>query len=470
VRGWILHCREVDAEVETELAFATLFGASSWAFWLDSSLVAGPARYSFLGDGAGPHADLITTRVSDADRESVFDKLDRRLADRVIDLPDGLPADAACGYVGYLGYELKANDGARTSHTSPWPDAVWLAATRFVVVDHRTGRSWVCELGRTGERARWVDEAYAVLRDLAPVMSAGTSHGTSPTKLRTELPDPARGGVDAERWLARPRDRYLADVEACLDRLRAGESYEICLTNTVELPYAGDPFATYRRLRSLNPAPYAAYLRLGDVHVLSASPERFLTVDVDRYAESRPIKGTAPRGGEPGIDATLRKELATSAKNQAENLMIVDLLRNDLGRVCVPGSIGVPEFLAVESYATVHQLVSTVRGRLRDDVTTVGALRTLFPAGSMTGAPKLRTMQIIEQVESSPRGPYAGAFGWVSADGRADLGVVIRSLVTGGDGRYLLGTGGGITVRSDVAEEYAESRWKADRLRQVFAC
>ena len=178
------------------------------------------------------------------------------------------------------------------------------------------------------------------------------------------------------------RDRYLADVETCLDRLRAGESYEICLTNTVELPLdAGEPFETYLRLRRLNPAPYAAYLRLGDAHVLSASPERFLTVDAGRYAESRPIKGTAPRDDDPGIDALRRKELMTSPKTQAENLMIVDLLRNDLGRVCEPGTISVPAFLEVESYATVHQLVSTVRGRLRDGVSAVEAARCLLPPG-----------------------------------------------------------------------------------------
>ena len=149
--------------------------------------------------------------------------------------------------------------------------------------------------------------------------------------------------------------------------------------------------------------------------------------------------------------------------------MIVDLLRNDLSMVCEPGTVSVPVLMEVESYATVHQLVSTVRGRLRDGVGTVEALRSLFPAGSMTGAPKLRTMQVIEDVEASPRGVYAGAFGWVGADGRADLGVVIRSLVAHrgpvGGWRYELGTGGGITVRSEVAEEYAETRWKADRLR-----
>ncbi len=155
-------------------------------------------------------------------------------------------------------------------------------------------------------------------------------------------------------------------------------------------------------------------------------------------------------------------------KFRAENLMIVDLLRNDLAMVCEPGTVEVPSLMAVESYQSVHQLVSTVRGRLRDDVSTVGALRALFPAGSMTGAPKLRTMQIIDEVEASPRGPYSGAFGWIAADGRADLGVMIRSP---GDRRRradVLGTGGGITVLSDLEDEYAESRWKAERLLQAL--
>ena len=186
----------------------------------------------------------------------------------------------------------------------------------------------------------------------------------------------------------------------------------------------------------------------------------------DGWVETKPIKGTTPRGRTAVEDDRLRRLLATDPKFRAENLMIVDLLRNDLSMVCEPGTVTVPTLMDVESYATVHQLVSTVRGRLRPGTGTVEALRSLFPAGSMTGAPKLRTMAIIEAVESSPRGVYAGAFGWVGADGRADLGVVIRSLVGRRDGagwRYLLGTGGGITVRSEVAEEYAETRWKADR-------
>jgi para-aminobenzoate synthetase len=230
---------------------------------------------------------------------------------------------------------------------------------------------------------------------------------------------------------------------------------------------AVDPVTAYLRLRAASPAPYAGYLQHHGTHLLSSSPERFALVDRDGWLETKPIKGTTPRGGTPDEDEALRVSLATDPKFRAENLMIVDLLRNDLSMVCTPGTVTVPTLMEVESYASVHQLVSTVRGRLREGVGTVEALRALFPAGSMTGAPKLRTMSIIEAVEHTARGVYAGAFGWVGADGRADLGVVIRSLVataaeTGW--RYELGTGGGITVRSDVDEEYAETRWKAERL------
>jgi para-aminobenzoate synthetase len=254
-------------------------------------------------------------------------------------------------------------------------------------------------------------------------------------------------------------------------QLRAGNSYEVNLTYREHLSSEQDPVETYLRLRELNPAPYAGFLQHGDTHLLSSSPERFATIDRHRWVETKPIKGTTPRGSTPEEDAALARRLATDPKFRAENLMIVDLLRNDLSMVCEPGTVSVPALMQVESYETVHQLVSTVRGHLRDDVSTVAALRALFPAGSMTGAPKLRTMQIIGAVEASARGVYSGAFGWVGGDGRADLGVVIRSLVTqraGASYRYTLGTGGAITVRSEVEEEWAETRWKADRLRSAL--
>ena len=270
----------------------------------------------------------------------------------------------------------------------------------------------------------------------------------------------------------RPPESYAAAFAAVQEHLHAGNSYEVNLTHRLTRGSDLDPVTAYLRLRELNPAPYSGFLQ-HDVAgarawLLSSSPERYALITPDRHLETKPIKGTTPRGATAEEDEAHRQRLATDPKTRAENLMIVDLLRNDLAMVCDVGSVEVPALMQVETYESVHQLVSTVRGHLRDDVTTVGALKALFPAGSMTGAPKLRTMQIIGEVESSPRGVYAGAFGWISGDGPADLGVVIRSLTTDGSGAWTLGTGGGITVKSEVGEEWAESEWKAERLLRVF--
>ncbi len=247
------------------------------------------------------------------------------------------------------------------------------------------------------------------------------------------------------------------------EQLRLGNTYEVNLTYRESVVSEVAPVDAYLRLREVNPAPYAAYLQHDGVSVLSSSPERFATIDRSRWVETKPIKGTTPRGGTPAEDEAHREALRTDVRYRAENLMIVDLLRNDLSMVCDPGTVTVPMLMEVESYANVHQLVSTIRGHLREGISTVEALRALFPAGSMTGAPKLRTMEVIADVETTPRGVYSGALGWISGDGRADLGVVIRTLVAH-DGGYTLGTGGGVTVRSDAASEYDETRWKAARL------
>jgi para-aminobenzoate synthetase len=268
---------------------------------------------------------------------------------------------------------------------------------------------------------------------------------------------------------------YAAAFERVQRELRQGNSYEVNLTYRESLTSRRPPTTAYLRLRAVTPAPYAGFLQHNGVRLLSASPERFATVDRQGWVETRPIKGTTPRGSTPDEDARHLAELSSDARYRAENLMIVDLLRNDLSMVCEAGTVSVPRLMEIESYPAVHQLTSTVRGRLRPGVGTVDALRALFPAGSMTGAPKLRTMQIIDSVEESPRGVYAGAFGWVCADGRADLGVVIRSLVAtpmsedAAEWCYELGTGGGITVRSEAAAEYAETRWKAEHLRFAVA-
>jgi para-aminobenzoate synthetase len=374
------------------------------------------------------------------------------------------------------------------------PDDVSLtySAARREVTRHVDGESEVVgsdvfavleeELALGSHRDQWFGYfGYACRPDL-PALVGGDGVPDAvwmrPSHVRLFQHAPGLQGYPGTRNPRVPADsdsaptRYADHFAAVQEQLHAGNSYEVNLTYRLDAESDLDPVAAYLRLRALNPAPYAGFLQ-HDVDgargwLLSSSPERYALVtrddEGDRAIETKPIKGTTPRGATPKEDEELRRALATEPRFRAENLMITDLLRNDLAMVCEVGSVEVPALLAVESYPTVHQLVSTVRGRLRDDVTTVGALRALFPAGSMTGAPKLRTMAVITEVEDTPRAAYAGAFGWLAADGRADLGVIIRTLTTTGDGTYRLGTGGGITVHSDVESEHAESRWKAERL------
>jgi para-aminobenzoate synthetase len=391
-------------------------------FWLDGG---GAREWSGRRSLVGWLEDDEVSLTYDAATRAVTRHVDGRAETVGDDVFAVLEAELAAGdpgdqWFGYFGYACRPDLPAITG--GGLPDAVWMRSRNVRFFDH---------------------DAVVEVR------------GAPATSLETTIPK-----------------EYATAFTQVQEQLHAGNSYEVNLTYRMVEESDVDPVTAYLRLRELNPAPYAGFLQ-HDVPgaaawLLSSSPERYALVTADRALETKPIKGTTPRGRTPAEDDELRTTLATDPKTRAENLMIVDLLRNDLSMVCEPGTVTVPVLMDVESYETVHQLVSTVRGHLRDDVSTVQALRALFPAGSMTGAPKLRTMEIVEDVEDTPRGPYAGAFGWISADGRADLGVVIRSLMTAGDGRYLLGTGGGITVRSDPADEYAESEVKAARVLQAL--
>lgn len=449
---------------DPEKLFLGLMAKETNAFWLDSSRVEeGLSRFSFIGNASGPHAEVVrydcASRTLTIEKggatetidESIFEYLDRELARRRT-ASEELPFDFNCGFVGYFGYELKAECGAEHAHRSPYPDASFIFADRVIAFDHTEGETYLLAFHPAGKESaaqRWLDEIQLAIDAL--------TKQEEPWQQREDVHE----GEPITFHLSRDRATYLNDIAESLREIHEGESYEICLTNQISARLSLDPLELYRTLRRVNPAPYAAFLRFGDLALLSSSPERFLRVERSGWVESKPIKGTRPRGRTPEDDEAIRRELAGSMKDRAENMMIVDLIRNDLGRVCEVGSVHVPKLMDVESYATVHQLVSTIRGLLREDRSTIDCIRSAFPGGSMTGAPKIRTMEIIDRLEREARGIYSGAIGFLGLNGSADLNIVIRTIVMT-PGLATMGVGGAIVSLSDPESEFEEMLLKAE--------
>jgi para-aminobenzoate synthetase len=466
-RGLRVRHRRLDLALDPEVVFDACYRDSAYSFWLDSSRPGAPqGRFSFMGDAAGPLARVVTAdvweqriTVESADGVTVrhgsfFDWLDEDLAAHRIPAPD-LPFDFALGWIGYLGYELKAESGGDRAHRSDNPDAAMLFADRAIAFDHHEHAVYLLALTDDAHEAgtrRWLAETGERLASLV------------------DAPPPTRAGDVGDIGELVPRhdrERYLDLIDRCQREIDAGETYEVCLTNMLSAAGKLDPWQAYRWLRADNPAPFAALLRFGLLSVLSTSPERFLRVAGDGVVESKPIKGTRPRSAVADEDERLRRDLLDNVKDRAENLMIVDLVRNDLSTCAQVGSVRVDKLFDVESYATVHQLVSTVRARLRPDSSAVRCVRAAFPGGSMTGAPKIRTMQIIDELEAGPRGVYSGALGYFSLTGAADLSIVIRTLVVAPD-RVEYGTGGAIVALSDASDEFAETTVKAAPLLRLL--
>ncbi|WP_070108515.1 aminodeoxychorismate synthase component I [Burkholderia plantarii] len=477
--------RALDNCPDAVSVFSRVFLPSRSRFLLESSVVVpGFSRFTFMGDAHGPLGETITyelaTREATIERggtrrtqrvTGLFDLLAANLAARRVEAPAALPFGFDLGYAGVFGYELKGETGGSAAWRSDTPDAAFVFATRLIVIDHIERKTWLLHLGeaddarRHAEAEAWFDTVEAELRSLpgtggeAAPEPAGTGQAGAKPRARLSL-------AEVEAWIARhaamrhDRPSYIAKIGEALAEIVNGESYEVCLTNLITFPFAGAPFDLYRAMRELTPAPHAAYFEVDGFSLVSASPERFLSVDRDGHAEAKPIKGTRPRGRTPDEDAALVAELRASEKDRAENLMIVDLLRNDLGQVSELGSVHVPKLFDVETYSHVHQLVSTIRGTLKRGVSAVDCLRAAFPGGSMTGAPKKRTMEIIDRLEAGPRGIYSGALGWFGLSGACDFNIVIRS-VTIHDGRARLGVGGAITALSDPTEEFDETIVKA---------
>ncbi len=454
--------RKLNLCPDTEQMFVHLFGFSPNAFWLDSSRVEpGLSRFSFMGDSSGENSLLIHYRtrsqeltITQSDTvscrtEGIFEYLQREIERRHCP-SDDLPFDFNCGFVGYFGYELKAECGYKLNYPSALPDAMFLLADRMIVIDHQEQTLYLLCLIHQGQTARaedwfeWITQQINHLPPLSPIV---------PLKAQTPV----------IFQLSRSKRTYLDDIQTCLQEIHEGETYQVCLTNQIHTDVIPDPLAFYRSLRRINPAPYAAFLRFDDVAIACSSPERFLRIDRQGWVETKPIKGTLPRGKTPDEDFILRERLRNSEKDRAENLMIVDLLRNDLGRVCAVGTVHVPKLMDVETYATVHQLVTTIRGHLRTEMSAIDCIRNAFPGGSMTGAPKLRTMQIIDQLEQSARGVYSGAIGFLGLNGSADLNIVIRTAVLTSD-HTSIGVGGGIVALSDPQMEFQEILLKAKAL------
>lgn len=415
-----LTARPLRTRVRPAEVFRMLERRAADVFWLDAGVDATDG-WSFVGTGT-PSALPEDVDLAAADDEDPA-------------LPPFLG-----GWVGWRDYESgAAAAGAPTRTEDPESTLSWLRVTRAVAFDHASGRAW----------------ALSSAEDEQPWTEAVEESRTQPEPEGAERPAPGRLRAEARH----DPDEYAALIERCRDLIRAGIAYQLCLTTRFTVAGAHDAARVYSRLRSATPSHHGGFVRIGGRSLLSASPEQFLHVR-GGVVRTRPIKGTRPRSTDPVQDAELAAELAADRKERAENVMIVDLMRNDLSRVCVPGSIRVDGLWTVESYPAVHQLVSTVSGAAAPGTTVGALLAATFPAGSMTGAPKLSAMTRLHELEGGPRGVYAGCFGYIGVDGAVDLAMVIRSILID-DAGAAVGAGGGITWGSVAAAEVAEVATKA---------
>ena len=424
--------------------------------WLDSAAADDHERFDILV--ADPYVTLrtrgavteVATRGEPA-RESQrppFELLREQLGDLGTASP-GLPFSG--GAVGYFGYDLGRRFEripAIAAADIAMPDLAIGLYDWAVVVDHAARRTWLVGNGRDAR-------TFAEWPRLVARLSAEPPPAPAPFRVRTQ----PVSNLD--------RGAYAAAFRAVQEHIRRGDCYQVNLTQRFVAEAEGDAWHAYVRLREINPAPFAAYLDLPDGKVVCSSPERFLRLR-DGRVETKPIKGTRPRSKDPARDRALAEELRTSAKDRAENVMIVDLLRNDLGKCCVPGSVRASKLFDVESFASVHQLVSTVEGRLARGVHALDLVAACFPGGSITGAPKVAAMKIIEELEPQRRSVYCGSIGYIGFDGNMDTNIAIRTLVQQG-GRVYTWAGGGVVADSNVDAEYQESLDKAAAMLAVMS-
>ncbi|MFM2397326.1 MAG: hypothetical protein RLZZ144_576 [Pseudomonadota bacterium] len=421
-----------------------------WAVWLDSG---GRDRYDILT--AQPVATLVTHDKQSAvwsaegvqvSTENPFELLRHLLGD-VTDQYAGVPF--AGGAIGYWGYDLSrwANRAELPQVANASPDMAIGIYDWALIIDHDEKTAQLVSMLRHPDTLQQLPEILRCLQACSNVVP---------------LPFAVHGAITSNFTYA----KYAAAFERVIAYLKAGDCYQVNLAQRFSATATGDGLSAYLYLREICPAPFAAWLNFPDVQVISASPERFLRVQ-NNLVETKPIKGTRARGENAVLDAKLVADLQNNAKDRAENLMIVDLLRNDLGRCCVAGSVAVPSLFKVESYANVHHLVSTVTGQLASGMDALQLLEACFPGGSITGAPKKRAMEIIDELEPDRRGVYCGTIGYIGFDGNMDTNIAIRTLVYA-EGEIQGWAGGGIVADSQCAAEYQETLDKASAILNVL--
>ena len=445
---------ELDYARDSALLFSCIAG-EPWSIFLDSGYpLIDRGRYDIMT--GRPYRTLLTygkeTRIADGETlqysdEDPFNLVKQQLGELRVNL-SGFPFSG--GALGYFSYDL----GRRIEQLPTqcrddihMPDMAIGLYNWALVVDHHIRRTWLI----AAEGARLSADEWKGLQEL---FSSGDTWQKTGHSVQSSLLNHTG------------KEQYFADFNRIQDYIRDGDCYQVNLAQRFSIAVTGDSWSVYRQLRKSNPAPYACFFRLEQGCILSSSPERFISVSDDQV-ETKPIKGTIRRSVYAYEDKALAEQLLESAKDRAENLMIVDLLRNDIGKNCEIGSIKVPRLFALESYATVHHLVSTVTGRLAQGRHALDLLRGAFPGGSITGAPKLRAMQIIEELEAFRRTVYCGAIGYIGFDGNMDTNIAIRTLVHKDD-RIYFWAGGGIVSDSVPESEYRECFIKAEAIMRLF--
>ncbi len=415
------------------------------AVFLDSSLVNDMGRWSVIG--LRPYLTLKEQDgvcYQDGQPQTLpFEKLLQHYLDVYREEnPSGLPLIA--GAIGYFSYDFgRKYEQIKTCHPKKLdvPEAIFAFYDVLILDDKKTKTLYVTLRGETGVPNQLLEQITSDIRSCA--------NYTVPKK-HAQLAD-FKPNFEKED--------YKHAVDQVISYITEGDIYIMNMTQQMVIDSKKDPYEVYRYLRGHNPAPFSGFFQYGDFQVISASPERFMLVR-DGVVETRPIKGTRKRGSTPEEDAALRQELENSSKDHSELLMIVDLERNDLNHVCKPGSVQVTKHFAVEAYSTVFHLVTTIEGHLKDNLPIMDLIEAAFPGGSITGAPKIRSMEIIDELEHDRRNLYTGSMGYLSLDGDCDLNIIIRTAIHK-DGQYHLGVGGGITCESDLEFEYEETLQKA---------